>query len=292
METEQRDFSALFSTITAPIDHDDLNHGAALITAINAKLNQATPVATELNYTPKGQLDGYKVVIKGKEQFFDRSEFRTALRELQSHRATQLNALPSEIKSKLESVIESVRHLQETDQYNSILQDIKEIFNGKEAVIPGTIGAVFTGCFVSTLGSDIGCDPRCAASLNGLSNHGKCKDSVLLHTNGELSYLHNASSSHAFIHLGDPKFTGFTRENVAMLKKDGINSLTMVYGDGKGNYLKVEKAVPAEKWPIVGATDSASYANVWWGLLILIVLILLIGGALYFFFFRSPVSPL
>lgn len=168
----------------------------------------------------------------------DMRKFRALVETLRPFSQTTTNDLPSSIAETNAAVIQIVKSTAGSSQQQQIMGVIREVFQDIPAseVKPNTIAAKFIGChFNSCPGIPIGCGPLCAGSLGNdanLSGWKPCEVSVYMFDKGSFSILTHGSTDQkqAFIYV-QRDFTGFTREQIDTLKRNGIERVRIVFLD-------------------------------------------------------------
>lgn len=184
----------------------------------------------------------------------NRKTLKESLQELKTQSHVSLRELSTEYTESFRSIVEALRLLHGSQGlYDIILNDIRNVFNDIKDVKPGTVAAFFIGCFNDDkFPGPMGCSPKCAASLpptEGTPGYNNCEDLVLIYSDGLFSSLNEKQSTHAYIYIGDPEFSGFTLENISQLKSAGIEKSSLIYGNQDGTYREVTGDLTIDQLP-------------------------------------------
>jgi hypothetical protein len=232
----------------------------------------------------KGHDNVYLIKTSDNKRFeFDRHSFLDTLTDLKKYSHNPIRILEGESKEKFTKIMNAIEMLYKTGKlYDLIHNDIQSIYDDVKIVIPGTIAAYFIGCSSNdNFAGPMGCNPKCAASLvPGGKNHGEysCEDLVLMYENdGSFSSLNQRNSKHAYIHIGDINFKGFTENNIKELDNANISSVTLTHSKADGSYEDPTSAMPIDKLPLLSQTQVVpSDDNGAWILFIIIIAIIII----------------
>lgn len=220
---------------------------------------------------------------------FHRDSIRDSLQKLKLHSNTYLVELDQENTLLLGSIQEILRSLYGTKVlYDLVLSDIREYFSDVVNIKPGTVASFFVGCFNdTTFTGPIGCSPKCVASLpptEGTPGYYNCEDLVLIYSNSSFNSFNDKISSHAYIHIEDPSFTGFTESNIKQLRDTGIDRVSLAYTNPDGSYREVTSPLPLDKAPLItskSVVESSSTpptsSGAGWVILIILIVLLIVG---------------
>lgn len=173
--------------------------------------------------------------------------------KLQSH--VQIRHLTPENSELFKVIVEVLELLNSSPViYQKIIDEIHEIFADVKEIRPGTISAYFMGCTVdnSNFNGPLGCNPTCTTSLSpSTDNPGfmHCDDNVLIYNDNAFSSINDTFSTHAYIYIGDEKFSGFTHDNIIQLRKANIEKATLIYGNSDGSFREVISDISVDQLP-------------------------------------------
>lgn len=209
-----------------------------------------------------------------------RDEIRADLHELRQYCYTPIEDLPNEKLDKFNSLVSSFKLMYGTPgTYNSIINDVREIYGDLQEIRPGTVGSYFMGCFKGNSGQ--GCTPHCANSLQplrGTPGYHPCDELVLIYKDSRFKQLNTKRSSRAIIYVEDQHFKGFTKENIDQLRALHVYEAKLLDGNPDGTIKRESKYMPISKLPMQETkkqqSNLAMLALV--GIVFFVILILLI----------------
>jgi hypothetical protein len=224
---------------------------------------------------------------------FDRNNLLESLKSMKKYSYTPVKSLDEEPKETFGKIMIALEMLYRTGKlYELIHNDIQQIFADVKIVIPGTVAAYFIGCSSNdNFSGPIGCNPKCAAALApGGKNHSDytCEDIVLMYEHDNtFSSLNKKISPHSYIYIGNPKFKGFTEENIKQLTDANISSATLIYGKEDGTYGEIISSMPVSQLPLESSTDSTSATTSDAGWIVLVIIIAIIILILLIILYQS-----
>lgn len=229
-----------------------------------------------------------------------RKTLKDVLSELKTHAHTPVRQLTPEISESFKSIVEALRLLYGSQAlYDLILADIRSEFFDVNDVKPGTVSAFFIGCFSDDkFPGPMGCSPKCAASLppsEGTPGYANCDDLVLIYTDGLFSSLNVKRTSHAYIYIEDPNFSGFNPENIRQLNDADIKNASLVFGNSDGSYREITSSLTIDQLPrksslntnnstTASTTSTTSSSNSGAGVALAIIIIIIIILLLVIFY--------
>jgi hypothetical protein len=100
--------------------------------------------------------------------------------------------------------------------------------------------------------------------------------------------LNNKKSTHAYIYVENVKFEGFSKDNIEQLRSEGIQTSTLIYGNGDDTYREIAKMSPIEQLPQrstppsnnnnSGNDGTNNDAALIAGIIIIVILIIIVLG--------------
>jgi len=243
----------------------------------------------------KGHSNVYIIKTDNRQLEFDRNSFLTTLNDLKKYSHTPIKTLEAEQKVQFSKVMNAIEMLYKINKlYELVHNDIQSIFDDVKIVVPGTVAAYFIGCSSNdNFSGPMGCNPKCAASLapGGKDpNEYTCDDLVLMYENdGTFSSLNQKISQHSYIHIGDPNFKGFTKNNIQELTDANISSATLIYSKNDGTYRDPINSMKVSELPLISQTQSNGSGDDSgaWVLLIIIAIIIIVLLLILFFSSRN-----
>lgn len=231
------------------------------------------------------------------------SQMKSTFEKLAQYSNVQIDELPTSpenVREIFDNVVELISVSSRGPAASQMLAIIESVFKDKD-VKPGTVGAYFTGCMKSDGFRDPSCSAICAGSMPlPVSGWEPCRYNVIHYSKGDLTLFHKPSdsqSTRAYIHVLDDTFKGFTKQQVAKLRKEGITEVSIKHY-GKGDYILESAFQPLssfevtdpqysqareEKSPVhqeaphyADHNQDDSWSSATWILLILIVIIVLV----------------
>lgn len=229
---------------------------------------------------------------------FDRNSFLDTLKDLKKYSNTPIKLLEGDQKDSFTLVMDAIGMLYKISKlYELIHNDIENVFGDIKVIIPGTVAAYFIGCSSNdNFSGPMGCNPKCAASLapGGKDpNDYKCDALVLLYESDKtFSALNQKIAQHAYIHIGDPNFKGFTSDNIKQLTDANISSATLIYGKVDGTYGEQVNRMPVSELPLISevqqqTTNSSNDSGAWALFIIIAIIIIILLIILYLSYSRS-----
>jgi hypothetical protein len=233
------------------------------------------------------------IIIDGDAESFklNRTALKQNLIDLKPFAHLPGSRLPQQQSANFKVILEVMRTLYGTPaMYDVVLADVHSIYGDLQDVKPGTVGAFFSGCFQNdNFSGPLGCSPKCAASLpptEGTPGYANCDDLVLIYDDGAFSSLNDKRSEHAFVYIGDTKFSGFTVNDIRQLRDAGIINVSLIFGDEDGAYKEITaptvlsqlptKAGESEIAKTEATQTSSSSSNTGAGIAIAIIVIIII----------------
>ena len=237
----------------------------------------------------------FEVNTKDGAYHFRRDSLVESLKALEKYSTTHTKKLPTEDASLYHKTVEAIKLLYSFPSlYELVVSDIRDVFGSPDKVIPGSVAAFFTGCFLDDkFPGQSSCSPKCVSSLQPSENtpgYSECEDLVLIYADGEFSSLNDKKSQHCFVYISDTNdsFSGFSQENISQLKSVDILTVTLIFGDQDGNYTEVTSPIHCDLLPLaekIGATESNSSSdNTAWTVVLIIILVILLVVLFYFLF--------
>lgn len=218
-----------------------------------------------------GTNDDDYLVSKGTNTIkISKSNLRRTLIELHPYSQVNIKDLPVDAKNKLNSIVNVYTVLYGTGAvYNTVIDDVVEIFNDVDVIIPGTLAAFLVGCHRETGHNwPQGCDPACASSLPppiDTPGYAACKDGVLIYSDQGLRRLNNMKSTQVYIYIThNESFTGFLPSEIDQLRDEGVQSCMLVSGakkditryPGANTYGNVSEFIPIDNLPVKGGSKA------------------------------------
>lgn len=224
-------------------------------------------------------------------------DIRARLHRLHHYAHQQISSLPGSAKEDHNALVQYMKLLYDTDAYKIYHDEVRHTFGDLTHVQPGTVGAYFIGCVLSSSVDKLpGCSVICAGSMplprqNNTPNDSFCPHSVVIALpsgNGyEFKTLHEGENKNNLIVYISSKsnFTGFSDEEKAQLAKYGASNITVrrYLPDGK-TYVDLNNGVsridqlPSRVDVITSPTPSASNGSLMIILLIILVIIAVFIG--------------
>lgn len=259
------------------------------------------------NYYEKGayssSTDSHNLISSqgGNKISVDFNRIRVMLESLVPYCDTQVTDLSGEAKSNLDYILKISKAISKTPLYSKLYDNIKKIFKSHcSTPIPGSVGAFFIGCAVSSCGfkGPNECDPRCAGSLtppSGSKNCKKCQQvCVLYDEHGHIRPLNNVNAKDSdgtgYIVVLGKDFDGFSKRDISTFERRGLKKASYLrWYDGK--YHHQSEMVEVSQLPIKtksgGKCDNGSSSISGGAVAIIVVAIVVIILVLFFFFFRG-----
>jgi hypothetical protein len=206
----------------------------------------------------KDDKDFYVIEKENENYQISKKDFEKDVLFMKEYSNVNIKNLPSEAKKKFDEIIGTMEFLYETQSlYESLLKEIKNKFSDVKVIKPGTVASFFIGCFNNdNFVGNSNCNPKCVDSLKLPKDSMKvkpCEYVVMFYIDGKLKRLNDVSSNKAIIYIEDSKFENFTKENVNDLKKENIESISLLYPGEDGNY---EKQTPFENLENIKPTEN------------------------------------
>lgn len=258
---------------------------------VPARESKKTP-KTEEKFYVKGDDDADTLLVKNQEGSYQvhRNHLRETLKELKIHHNKAVKDLDPASTDLFRSVVEAVRLLYGSQSiYDLVLKDIHSVFSDIKSVAPGTVAAFFVGCFSDDkFPGPVGCSPKCASSLpptEGTPGYASCEDLVLVYSKGAFHSLNEKRTEHCYIYVEDSDFKEFSEANIRQLKDAGVVSVTLIFGNEKGDYKEVKDKLEIGNLPMIAPTSAPvktsqsttnNVINVLFAILIIIILLFLI----------------
>lgn len=210
-----------------------------------------------------GDDDVFIINSQGGSFQLHRATLKETLVDLKTQAHVSVRQLNPEHTESFRSIVEALRLLYGSQAlYDLVLTDIRSVFSDISDIKPGTVAAFFIGCFNDDkFPGPMGCSPKCAASLpptEGTPGYANCDDLVLIYSDGSFSSLNEKRSTHAYIYIGDPNFTGFSSENIRQLRDAEIENTSLIFGNQDGSYREVTGALPLDQLPRKAESVSPS----------------------------------
>jgi hypothetical protein len=201
----------------------------------------------------------FTIIHNGVESKFNRSHLRETIRYLKPYAAIKLIDLDVEPHQFLQRVLEANEMLTSHEKELKLMQgDIEKEFADVSPIIPGTVGAHLVGCIrPSNFDGPKACSPNCVNSI-GKCGEATCEQTMLFYENGTFINQNNKTTSDVYIFADKDKFVGFTADNLARLQANGVKTVSLVLGDGKGNFEKIVKYQSIESLPKNGTGPTGN----------------------------------
>lgn len=220
----------------------------------------------------------------------NRKSLKDTLIELKTQAHVPVIQLNHENSESFKSIVEALRLLYGSQAlYDLILTDVREIFSDVSNIKPGTVAAFFIGCFNDDkFPGPMGCSPKCAASLKPTEDtleYSNCEDLVLIYSDKMFSSLNEQKSTHAYIYISDPDFSGFTKENTKQLRESGVENVSLIFGNEDGSYREITSPMSVDQLPQESDTNnnnndnnssSNNGAGIAFAIIIIVIIILLL----------------
>lgn len=161
-------------------------------------------------------------------------DITTTLTELKVNQARFIKALDENLKGKFETIVNIINALYETPAYDFIHERIAKVFSDIKIATPGTVGAYFTGCMLSTnFNGNPGCSAVCASGVpppKSASTWPFCDKLTILYDSDRVFHTLNTvnNASEAFVFMPDNlPFKGFTQAEASQLRALGITKVKL-----------------------------------------------------------------
>lgn len=183
-------------------------------------------------------------------QTYSISDLRARLQRIRQNSELAVGSVASpQVADDHAKVTEMLRATNGTDAYNQIYHEITSAFKGYQPRTPGTYGAFYTGCLMSS-GPDgkNECNPYCTGGLappdNSPNWNGPCEHQTFAHANGRFSALNNVDKKdNAIVYVTGDSFGGFSDSEIQQLRNTGVKNVRVyTYGDNGFNYQLVHPA--------------------------------------------------
>lgn len=239
----------------------------------------------------------------GEEYSIDVVVFKKRVESLLPFAHVEVTDLPSDVNDKLSLVTHVTKSVIGTDLYDTIRKTTLELFSGIDTskIRPNTVASKILGCTVSRCsGIPLGCGPLCAGALgsddnvDGWSPCGSpvyffdgLKNSVLTHGSG-------VNGKNAYVYVNNGKFDGFTSEQVAILKSDGVENVRVGYLNDQSECSHLSASfVPIERFQKNMNSEgnnplTSSGLNWMWIVIVIVIILLVIAVAWLFYRSRHP----
>ncbi len=218
------------------------------------------------------QEDLYIIKSENKNYYLYRQRLIDTVKDLYPYAHVQISKLEKDQKQLLENTMKATKLLYHSNVLkNLIVDDIQEIFKDIKNPTPGSVCAFFITCFNhDDFKGPLGCHPK--ALSFGCDT---CEDTILSYNYGFIP-INRHHTNHAYIYI-DCKFTNFTRKDIQKLKDDGIQKVTLIYGNKNGTYQEITYQMSLDKLPVSKNTTTASTSTI----VLLIIIILIMLGLLF-----------
>jgi len=230
----------LSDSMTGPVSRQSVTQDAIL-----TKGNEARTPSVD-----KGGSEGRYAVNIG--------QLREKIRLLSPHRDTRVRDLPLELQESVHQIKRIFSLMSKSDVYPQLIEIVKANFGDMSTAKPGTVGALFYGCFLpNKYTGQVHCSAECAASIQppevkGWS--GACASNVInIEADGTLEFQHVLEGvSHAVIHVFSPRFDGFTMEQAKLLHDRGITRVSIDLVQADSYYTVISVDMPLNDVPVLG----------------------------------------
>lgn len=111
-----------------------------------------------IEITPKGHKN--KIVI-------DLSEIEKLCKKFKTKTELKIKELSNQDNEDFKTIVAYTEMIHDTEYYSDFYEKVRNVFKNVKSVVPGTIGAYFAGCLVTTQNGEVnpGCSATCAGSM-------------------------------------------------------------------------------------------------------------------------------